>query len=158
MYIHGMTGSRTYRSWTEMRARSMNPKSHNYKYYGGRGIRICDRWRDFLSFFKDMGERPLNTTLDRINNNGDYKPSNCQWADKYQQARNKRNSRIIEYNGESRSMAEWAEIYSIKIPTLWRRLRDGLAPPECFLPVGEIPRGTLSHQNASARFLDKAVT
>jgi hypothetical protein len=145
---HGMRNTKTYRSWSEMRQRCNNPNSDKYKYYMERGIRVCDEWNgSFVKFFNDMGERPENHTLDRINVDKGYFKENCRWASTKEQARNKRDNRVIEYNGNKRCMSEWAEIYGIKVGTLWRRLNKGMQPPECFLPVGKVPRGINSHGN-----------
>jgi len=80
----------TYNSWACMIQRCTNPKNHKYEIYGGRGITICDRWKKFENFLEDMGQRPTNTTIDRINVNGNYEPSNCRWATPKQQNNNKR--------------------------------------------------------------------
>jgi ribosomal protein L37E len=90
---HGMTGSRTYTSWSSMRTRCNNPKTLNYAYYGGRGITVCPEWNDphgFTVFLADMGERPPGTSLDRIDNNGNYEPGNCRWATATEQRANSR--------------------------------------------------------------------
>jgi len=82
--------NKTYTTWISMRQRCNNPKSEAYKYYGGRGISICERWNNFENFLKDMGERPENLTLERENNDGNYEPGNCKWATHEMQSRNNR--------------------------------------------------------------------
>lgn len=90
---------REYSSWYAMLRRCYDPKDIGYKYYGGRGITVCQEWiDDFGNFYEDMGDRPPKRTLDRINVNGNYEPSNCRWATNRQQARNKRPIVMIIYN------------------------------------------------------------
>lgn len=79
-YIHGMSESTTYRIWVGIFTRCYNPNSLIYKYYGGRGIKVCDRWHSFINFYEDMGSRPCGLQIDRINNDGDYGPDNCRWV------------------------------------------------------------------------------
>lgn len=116
----------TYRTWQCMITRCNERYATEYKNYGGRGIKVCKRWKKFENFLKDMGERPSGKTLDRINNDGNYEPSNCRWATPKEQKRNSRTSRFIVINGEKKTIAEWAEISSISYRTLYDRIRGGV--------------------------------
>ena len=91
MITHGMSNTQIYRSWTQMIQRCENPNNIGFKYYGGRGIKVCKRWHTFENFFADMGEPPVGKSLDRWpNNDGNYEPENCRWATIFQQAKNQR--------------------------------------------------------------------
>jgi len=82
--------TRTYRSWASMIQRCTNPKATGFRYYGGRGITVCESWNSFANFLADMGDRPIGKTLDRMDNDGNYEPGNCRWATRLQQNRNQR--------------------------------------------------------------------
>ncbi len=129
-YRHGHTWSygysTTYNSWALMKSRCFNPKSPKYPIYGARGIKVCERWRDsFPNFLSDMGEKPRGTTLERKNVNGDYTPKNCEWATPKKQANNKRNNRILTFNGLSMTTSQWSEHLNIPFTRLRMRLHRG---------------------------------
>jgi len=111
-----------------MISRCLNKKDSGYKNYGGRGIKVCDRWlNSFEEFLSDMGHAPSpKHSIDRIENDGNYEPGNCRWATWKAQSRNKRSNRFLMINGEAKCIAEWAEIYGIKYNILHRRISRGL--------------------------------
>lgn len=116
---HGHYGSPTYKSWQAMKNRCNNPGAVNYNKYGGAGVSVCDRWNDsFKSFLSDMGERPDGMSIDRIG----YTPGNCRWSTSKQQNNNRRDNRVIEFNGEKRTLAQWGEITGFG----WNRIRQRL--------------------------------
>lgn len=113
-----------YNIWIGMKCRCYNKNSDSYKNYGGRGIKVCKRWREsFENFSTDMGRRPSGKTLDRINNNKGYLPSNCRWASKIDQARNTRKNRKITFRGKVLTLSQWAEKINISSSALAYRLR-----------------------------------
>lgn len=128
---HGHTRSRAkspeFRSWCAMRARCTNPKNDRYARYGGRGVRVCQRWLDsFEAFLADVGPRPSpRHTLDRKNGDGDYEPGNCRWATSEEQAANRSNNRVIAWRGEQRTLAEWARHLGMTASRLQSRLARG---------------------------------
>lgn len=124
---HGMRHEKVWQAWMGMKNRCYVKTHGGYKNYGGRGIIVCDRWRhSFENFYTDMGDQPSPvSTLDRIDNDGDYEPSNCRWASYSQQNRNRRNNRLVEIDGETHCIAEWVEILGIKDHLVKTRMRRG---------------------------------
>lgn len=123
---HGMTGTTTYKSYWDMKARCLYPSNSHYKSYGGRGITICDRWLEsFENFLEDMGEKPKGLTLERKDVNKGYCPENCIWATQKRQQRNKRNNLYITINGQTKCLSEWCEIYNINVQTVHSRIKRG---------------------------------
>lgn len=126
-YKHGKSHTKEHNVWRKMIGRCSNPNVQKYHCYGGRGINVCERWTNssgFVNFLSDMGERPSDKhSIDRIDNNGNYEPSNCKWVTN--QHRNKRTNRVLTLNGESKCMAEWSEITGIRGATILTRLKLG---------------------------------
>jgi hypothetical protein len=119
-------GTSTYNIWVMMKQRCHNPRCKDYPNYGGRGIRVCSRWiNSFANFLKDMGERPPGMQLDRLDNSGDYEPSNCRWATFSQQARNRRSNVVITFRGRSMVLTDWAKELGINWGTLKGRINRG---------------------------------
>lgn len=112
---HGMSESPEFNTWTLILGRCCNPNNAAFSRYGGRGILICDRWKgSFQAFLEDVGPRPSpEHSIDRIDNNRGYEPSNVRWATRLQQARNKRSNRILTMGGESLPVSVWAERYGL---------------------------------------------
>jgi len=106
-----MTGA--YRSWRTMLQRCRDPKCNRWKDYGGRGIKVCERWQQFENFLSDMGERPEGGSLDRIDTNGNYEPSNCRWLPRNEQVRNQRKTKFVILNGERMIQADAARALGV---------------------------------------------
>lgn len=113
-----------YTIWCNMRTRCRSKSSSAFKRYGGRGVKVCDRWMDFEKFVEDMGDRPsMEHSIDRIDNNGDYEPGNCRWATSHAQTRNYSRNVVITIGGESRVMSDWAMLNGISISLASARIR-----------------------------------
>lgn len=130
---HGLSNSPEYRVWNAMVERCSNPKNIGYENYGGRGIKVCERWMKFSNFISDMGRRPLGGTIERENNNGDYEPANCSWNTHAQQSLNKRTNRVLVIDGQSMTCSQWADKIGIGRSTLCVRLRKGWTPRDAVL-------------------------
>jgi len=128
---HGKYNTPEHRAWHNMRTRCLNPKALGWESYGGRGIAVCERWDDFLTFLADMGPKPSpQHTLDRIDVNGDYCPENCRWATPEEQGNNKRNVTLIECDGLKLSAAQWARRLGVTPEAIRARIARGDEPHE----------------------------
>ena len=125
-YIDGkpITRHELYSVWSSMKQRCYDANCPNYENYGGRGIKVCERWEEsFYNFYDDMGERPSNKhQLDRIDNDGDYTPENCRWVVQKLQANNKRNNRLLTVDGITKTLANWSDELGINRTTIQQRL------------------------------------
>lgn len=132
---HCLVNTRIYRIWGGIKSRCLNKNSHIYKYYGGRGITVCNEWKNnFMSFYNwamNNGYKD-NLTIDRIDVNGNYEPSNCRWASIKTQERNRRNNRLIIYKGNKYCLSEISELLKIRNNTLHYRLKAGWSFEKAF--------------------------
>lgn len=126
--------SKEYRTWQHMKSRCHNPNTSGFENYGGRGIIVCAEWRNsYLTFLRDMGRSPSEYhSIDRIDNNGNYEPSNCKWATRSEQNSNTRRTRFIRYKGEEKTITQWSEELKINRTTLSRMIKKGNNP--LFIP------------------------
>lgn len=135
--------TRTYGIWAKMKARCIDPSTTGYENYGARGIRVCDRWMDFVNFLSDMGECPVGLSIDRIDVNGNYEPSNCRWATIDEQANNKRTTVWLEVDGQRKTAAQWNAFMGFKRATVHNRLSLGWSPEKAVTtpvrPSGKSP-------------------
>lgn len=126
-----------YGVWVDMRKRCRNWNHHAFKYYGGKGVRVCDRWNSYENFLADMGRRPSPShSIDRIDSTKDYSPENCRWATRIEQCRNKSDNKLLTLNGATRCVAEWAEVLGISVNTIRKRIRLGYTDEQA-LHVGK---------------------
>ncbi len=128
--VHGESSGRKhsaeYSSWAGMRERCLNPNNGRFSYYGGRGIKVCKRWDSFNLFVEDMGRKPSkNHSVERINNNGNYEPSNCRWATKLEQCENQRSNRLVTFGGETKTISQWSRLTNINYYTILGRINKG---------------------------------
>ena len=126
-YIHGMSYSKEHSTWSKIKSRCNNPKNKAFKNYGGRGIKVCKRWqKSFILFLKDMGMAPTRKhSIDRIDNNGDYRPGNCRWATAKEQGNNTRLNHLIEFKGQKKTLMEWSEIIGFHYKRAHKRIFAG---------------------------------
>jgi len=137
---HGLSKTKEYNSWASIIARCENSKDTSYFRYGGRGIKMCERWRNSFEFFiLDMGMSPSDShSIDRKDNNKGYDPENCRWATKKEQALNRRSNNRIEIEGVTKCVTEWCEHFGISWHTYKTRKRNGVPLMQRFLPPNTI--------------------
>lgn len=122
---HGLNETRIYKTWVRMKVRCYNQNHDRYKNYGGRGITVCDEWKnDFKKFYEWAMKNGYSDdlTIDRIDVNGNYEPSNCRWITNKEQCNNRRNNHFITYNGKTQTVSEWAEEIGLDYNTLLVRI------------------------------------
>lgn len=137
-FTHKMTGSRLYKVWHAMKSRCYYEKSEMFKHYGGRGITVCDEWKNsFISFYDwsikngyDENAERGQCTIDRIDVNGNYEPNNCRWATIKQQANNTRRNHLIKYNGKTQTVSQWANELGVEPDSIFNRLQKGFTEEE----------------------------
>lgn len=123
---HGLSKRPEYRVWQTMLRRCANASQRGYEWYGGRGIKVCDRWHDFENFWRDMGPRPSDShSIERKNSDEDYSPENCVWVAAKHQSRNTRANRVVEFDGQRKCLAEWAELTGLSAALIRDRLKYG---------------------------------
>lgn len=122
---HGKSSTRIYRIWHSMRQRCENPNAANFARYGGQGVTVCDRWKDFSAFYADMGDPEDWMTLERIDNAKGYEPGNVRWASHQEQAENRRTSRYLTHAGKTLTLSQWAKLAGMNKQTFSARLARG---------------------------------
>lgn len=132
---HGKSKTRIYKIWRHILDRCNNPNHVYYKNYGGRGITICDEWKDDFQAFHDWSMTngySDNLTIDRINPDGNYEPSNCRWTTVKEQNNNKRNNHMITLNGKTKNVTQWCEELGVNRGVAYRKLKEGISAEEVF--------------------------
>jgi len=142
--VHGETAggnSRVYRIWANMNSRCSNPKFDSYPYYGGRGIKVCDEWKTFSNFLRDMGKPEAGQSIDRIDGRCDYEPGNCRWATQTEQSNNRSKNVWLEINGQRKTVAQWAlEPGAVAIKTIYARAAKGWVPHRAVFETTRAPK------------------
>jgi hypothetical protein len=136
MSADGLCKTPEYRIWYAMNDRCHNARHTHYRYYGGRGIAVCDRWREsFSAFLEDMGTKPFpEATIDRVDNSRGYSPDNCRWSTRKEQSLNTRTTKMLTYNGETMCQSDWARRLGIAYQTLNWRVKQGWPDDRIFMP------------------------
>lgn len=146
---HGMSYTKTHQVWSAMKERCINSSHQAFSRYGGRGIKVCQRWLEsFQNFLDDMGEPPPGMSLDRKDVDGNYEPSNCRWATDTEQANNRRNTIYVEFDGRTQSVADWAREVGIPHKTLKHRIKTGWMPEKAL--TMSVNKANNNHWRAAA--------
>lgn len=136
--MRGGVDKATYRSWQMMKNRCLNPKAEDYAYYGGKGVSVDPAWHSYDCFLRDMGQRPPGTTIDRIDSQGDYTKSNCRWATRLTQARNRAYTLDVTHGGRTQKVWEWAAELRLSQASfhhrLWRSKTGQISEAKVFTP------------------------
>ncbi len=142
---HGATRTPTFVVWKNMLSRCANPNATEFALYGGRGITVCERWRNsFAAFLADVGERPgRDCSIDRIDNSGNYEPANCRWATRTEQGRNRRTNHVLTHDGRTQPLVAWAEECGISHATIRHRLNRGWSVERALTTKAVRTRGVL---------------
>lgn len=143
----GKRDSPCYQTWRSMLQRCRDKNSRSWPHYGGRGIKVCDAWKDFRVFERDMGPRPPGMSIDRIDNDGNYEPGNCRWATISEQTRNYRRNVQLTCHGRTQCVTDWAEELGIDAHLIYGRLEDGW-PAEAAL---RLPKQRIHKRTRGAR-------
>lgn len=132
---HGMYGTKIYRTWSALKSRCTNSNNHQYKNYGGRGISLFEDWFEFDSFYQWAINNGYDDSLsiDRIDNDGNYEPSNCHWTDMKEQSNNRRTNRLVTINGETKTVSQWIDFYSLNKGRVWHKVSRGNNDAEAIL-------------------------
>lgn len=134
---NGESTTRLCRIWAYMKARCSSPKNKDYKYYGAKGVKVCEDWNDYDTFKKwalDNGYQE-NLTIDRIDTNGNYEPSNCRWTTRKVQANNTTRNHYVTHNGVTKTISEWAEELKVSQRTIYYRIQNGLTDEEAIFTI-----------------------
>ena len=150
---HGMSRTRVYSIWRAMKNRCYLKSDPSYHAYGGRGITVCDRWRDsFENFYADMGDPPSEAhTIDRRENDGNYERDNCRWATNVEQANNRSSNLVLEISGEKATLAEWSRRSGIPSTTIRERLMRGWTPERLLTPSRAYKKKEILQEEYNAR-------
>jgi hypothetical protein len=149
-HTRGYVSTKIYMIWSNMKRRCLDPSNNRYDRYGGRGIKVCERWlHSFENFLEDMGEPLPGHSLDRTDNDGDYSPENCRWVCRSDQMKNRRNAVLITHNGKTQNLVDWAKETGLKEDTISARIyRHGWSVEDA---LTVLPHRGIAYRNRSCK-------